>query len=227
MRLVKYLVLALVLGYTAEWVPINLLLASLGKDKPPLTLVKNDELTRLIEEKTQVKIDTVKISESDRPFGMMIGIPGRPQLVLSRGLYDTFNLSETEYVVLHETGHYQLAHTIKELLFGLSLLILGVYLLKKVKNQKAAILLAALVGVFLGVMFIQLGKLHEIYADRYALKRITDPQGMIAATGKFSGYYGTKYTQSDNLLLHWLFYRANPYDNRIKMAKKEIARRIK
>ncbi len=222
MRLIKYLILVLVFGYTAEWVPINLLLTSLGQDKPPVSIIQNDALTRLIQNKTGVKIDTIKISESDRPFGLMIGIPGKPQLVLARGLYDNFSPDEMEYVILHETGHYQLAHTIKEALFGGLLLILGIYLLKKISRNKLAIPSAALLGLILGVVFIQLGKVNELQADQYALERITNPQGMIAATEKFRSYHGKKFTQNSNPILQWLFYRGNPYDNRIKMAQEKL-----
>ena len=215
MQLIKYLVLALVLGYTAEWVPVNLLLATLGHDRPPITIVKNEALTQLIQNKTGVKINAIKISESDRPFGLMIGIPGSPQLILSRHLNENFSPSEMEYVVLHEAGHYRLNHSLKELLLGLILLFIGIRLCRSIPA-------AVFLGLIFGIGVIQLGKLHELQADQYSLDRTSDPQGMITATEKFSRYYGPKYSENVNPVWQWLFYRGNPYDNRIKMAEEKL-----
>jgi Zn-dependent protease with chaperone function len=170
-------------------------------------------------------VGTIKISESDRPFGMMMGIPGRPQLFLSRGLYNSFTPDEMEYVVLHEAGHYALAHSVKELLLGLVLLIVGVFLLKRIGKPILGLLVANLLGLVFGVGMIRFGAFNELEADNYSATRMTNPEGMITATEKFRGYYGKSLTQTDNKILQWMFYRGNPYDNRIKMAKDEISRR--
>lgn len=223
---IKYFVFAIVLGYTGLWVQTNLLLATFGKGKPPITSVQNEVLTNLINEKTGLKLEKINISESDRPFGMMTSVFWSPQMILSRNLYENFNNSEKEYVILHEAGHYKLRHILQEWILGLSLLTLGIWLLKKFKANKTALPAAAAMGLIFGIMFIQLGKIHELQADQYSLDRMTDPQGMIAATEKFKSYYGPKYSQNTNTLIQWLFYRGNPYDNRIKMAEEEINSRL-
>jgi len=221
MKLFKYFIFALVFGYVGYWVQINLLLATFGQGKPPIEIVKNETLTNLIQEKTGLKLANLKVAESDRPFGMMTSIIGAPQMILSRRLYESFSNSETEYVILHEAGHYQLKHILKEWLLGLTLLAVGLALIKKLKNR-TAIPVAAGLGLIFGVLMIQQGKIHELQADQYSLGRMDDPRGMIAATEKFSHYYGSKYSQNKHPMIQWLFYRSNPYAQRIIMAEEEL-----
>lgn len=203
----------------------NLLIGSVGKDKQSAQTIQNDELSGMIKEKTSVEIKSFKIYESDRPYGMMAGIPGMPYLILSRGLYDSFTLDELQYVVLHEAGHYALAHTVKELGFGLGLLVAGVMILRWIKRSVAGILFALILGLVFGVISIQQGKYNELQADAYSLSHMDNPVGMITATEKFRSYYGKSLTQTNNKTLQRMFYRENPYDNRIKMAEDEIKRR--
>jgi len=225
MRFVKHILFGLILIYTSMWGQINLLVGSMGHDKALVTVVENAKLTDLIWQKTNVEIKTIKIAESDRPYGMMVGIPGRPQLLLSRGLYDNFAPDEVEYVVLHKAGHYALAHSVKELLLGLLLLVVGIWALKRTRKPARGIVGAITLGLIFGVAMIRLGAFNELQADNYAVTRMTNPEGMIAATEKFRGHYGKSLTQNDNKLIQWMFYRGNPYDNRIKIAEEEMEKR--
>lgn len=225
MQFIKFIVFALIFVYTTMWTQINLLLGSLGQKNSPVTIVQNDTLRKLIRDKTGIDIATIKISESNRPFGMMIGIPSKPQLVLSRGLYNTFSPSEMEYVVLHEAGHYVLWHSVIELLAGTVLLVAGVLILKRIPQFPISLLCAVLFGIVFGVVMIRLGRIHEYQADRYSAQHMTNPQGMIDATNKFRGFYGKSLTENKNKVIQALFYRGNPYDNRIKMAQTEISAR--
>lgn len=225
MHLIKCIIFAVILAYTAMWTQINLLLGSLGQKNSPVTIVQNDVLRKLIRDKTGIDITSIKISESNRPFGMMIGIPPKPQLVLFRGLYDTFSPSEMEYVVLHEAGHYVLWHSVIELLVGIVLLITGVLILKMIPQFPVFLLCAVVLGIVFGVVMIRLGRIHEYQADRYSAQHMTNPQGMIDATNKFRGFYGKSLTENKNKVIQAMFYRGNPYDNRIKMAQAEITAR--
>src|SRR3989338_10777911 len=125
MHLIKFIIFGLVLVYTALWSQVNLFLSSLGQKKSFVTVVQNDDLRKLIRNKTGIDIESIKILESDKPFGMMVGIPTKPQLILSRKLYDTFTPGEMEYVVMHEAGHYKLWHTVTELAAGITLFVVG------------------------------------------------------------------------------------------------------
>lgn len=224
-RYLKYIVFALLLAYIPMWIQIQLLVSSIGHAKEPIELVEDSRLTEMISAKTGVAVDTIKISESKKLFGMMIGIPGQPQLILSRALYENFNIGELEYVVLHETGHYALLHSVKEMTFGFLLLLLGMLLLRRIHKFRWGIAGALLLGLGFGVSMIQIGKYNELQADRYSIRRLDNPVAAITATEQFRNYYESTSFRPKSKLLLWLFYRGNPYDNRIKMANDEIGLR--
>lgn len=221
----KYIIFSLVFVYSFLWTAINLFASSLGKEKTPLTVIENQEIQQLVLSKTGIDIVNLKISESPHPFGMMIGIPTQPQLVLSRGLYETFTPEAMEYVVLHEAGHYALWHGTIEFVAGIVLFGIGIYLLKKMTDTKKSLVLSLVIGLLFGILMVQIGKLHELQTDKFTIQRIGNPSGMIEATNKFRDYHGKKYSQNTNPVIQFLFYRANPYDNRIKMAELEIESR--
>src|SRR3989344_7621216 len=131
---IKYVVFASILFYVPLWSQINLFLSSLGRSKRPVTIVSDKRISKILLEKTNTKLKSIKISESNLPFGMMIGIPFFPQLILSRAVYETFNENEIEYVVLHEAGHYNLGHSVKELVFGVMFFLIGLFLLNKTSS---------------------------------------------------------------------------------------------
>lgn len=212
---------AAILSYIPLWLQIGLFLSSLGKAKKPIAVIRDEKIHKLLLAKTNINIEYTKISESDLPFGMMIGIPWRPQLILSKVLYKKFSPSEIEYVILHEAGHYILAHPIKELLAGISLFICGVFLLRAAGGP-IGVALSIVIGLVFGIFMIQLGRSNEIEADTFALTKISNPVGMISATKKFQKEYRN---HTDRALVRLLFYRGNPYENRITMANKEIKRR--
>lgn len=217
----KYVVFASIFLVITHWLQAKLLISSLGKEKSPVTFVENQHIQDLVEEHTGYKITNIKIVEADHPYGMMIGLPGKPQLILSRGLFDNFEPNSLEYVVLHESAHYRFHHSIKQLLVLIVCLVVGIVLLKFTPNTKFVLFLTALVGLILGVFFLQIAKLNEYQADRYAAQHISDPQGMIDATENFENYFGD---QKRNKLLQFLFYRGVPYQDRIKIAEQEKAK---
>lgn len=212
-------VFLLILFYIPMWLQINMFVSSFGVAKKATTILKDEKIEKVLLIKAKIKIDNIKISESSDLFGMMIGIPGNPQLILSRKLYETFDSDELEYVIMHEAGHYKLAHSIKELLEGLVFFGIGIVVLKKYPNM----FLAASLGLVFGILMIQFGKLNEIEADKYSLERVGNPNGMITATEKFREAW--KRQDPNNSIIRFLFYRGNPYENRIRMASEEINKR--
>ena len=215
-----YLVFGIILFYIPMWLQINLFLSGLGKKKKPVTFIKNSEISKILYKRARTKIDTIKIVESDLLFGMMIGIPGNPKLILSRKLYGTFNKDELEYVILHEAGHYKLRHSVKELTEGIVLFILGTWILSNFTN----LILATLLGLIFGILMIQLAKISELEADNFSVKRMENPKGMITATHKF--FKAWKSQDPKSPVIRFLFYRGNPYKNRIRMANGEVKRRL-
>lgn len=221
----KYFLFTFIFIYTFSWLPINLFLSSLGQKKSLVTIIEDKQIQQLIQDKAGMDVKTIRISESDHPFGMMIGIPMQPQLVLSRGLYETFTPEEMEYVVLHEAGHYKLWHGVIEFIAGIILFTMGILVLRKINLPKLSIPTALVLGLVFGILMVRIGHFHELQADNYTVKKMTNPEGMIQATNKFQNYHRKRYTQSDNKLIQFLFYRGNPYENRIKMAQEEIKER--
>ncbi len=226
MILTIYIIYGLVFIFTSQWAQIKLWSSSLGQKKHPITIIKNSKIQKLIRNKTGINIGTIKILESNRLFAMMIGIPTKPQLIISRNLYETFSPDELEYVVLHEVAHYKFWHTVIELTVEILLFVIGVFILNKFSHSYLSIPSAIILGLIFGVIMIRLGRIHEYQADNYARKHMTNPKGMIDATNKFRGYYGKNFTGNNHKIIEFLFYRGNPYDNRIAMAQKEITERM-
>lgn len=223
MKWTVYFLFGVVLVGVTLWSQLNLLWSSLGQEKPPVTVIRDDKISQQIKQKTNVDIGTIKITESDRPFGMMVGIPTKPQLILSRKLYETFTPDEIEYVVLHEAGHYVFWHSVVEVVVGVLLLTVGIVFLGKIAPFSLSVFSALLLGLAFGVIMIRLGSLYEYQADRYSINKMTNLQGMITATNKFRAFYEDSYPKSK--IVQFMFYRGNPYDNRIKMAEEKLGKR--
>lgn len=218
----KYLIFALILFYIPMWSQINMFLSSLGRNKRSVMIVKDKWIIKILNKKANMRIKNIKIISSNLMFGMMAGIPGNAQLMLSERLYKDFNKDELEYVLLHEAGHYRLGHSVIEFIEGIVLLGLGVFLMNYMKLN---ILSSIFLGLTFGILMIQSGRLKEVQADTFSLKRMSNPKGMIAATNKL--FKAWKNRSSKNKAILFLFYRGNPYKNRIKMAKNEISARLK
>ena len=219
----EYLILFITILITSQWVPIRNNILSVFGQKTPYTVEKNKAISRTIKEKTGVKIETFKIIEDHKPHGAMIGIPGKPQLLLSRDLYSSFNKSELEYVLLHEAGHYILKHGIKIALVITILFLSGLYILNTISIKLPIETLVVLIGFVFGIISIQYQRVCEYKADAFTLERMTNPEGMITATYKFKKAWGNWPPQ--NGLRRKLFYAGVPYSERIKNAQEEIQKR--
>jgi len=165
---IKYIVFFLVLAYVSQWMTINLYLTSLGQKQQVLTEVKDSPLIELIKSKTDLTLKSFQIIASPKLYAVMIGVPGKPYMILSSKLNQDFTDSEKEYVVLHETGHYLLHHSIKEALFFAGLFILGCFLIKKRPWYLIPIL-----GILFGLIYIQFGMRSEYEADHFAVTHKT------------------------------------------------------
>jgi Zn-dependent protease with chaperone function len=216
----KYFLLFIIMAYTSQWMVINLYLTSIGQKQQVLTKITESPLIDLIYQKTGVKLDSFQIVASPKMYATMIGIPGHPYMMLSSSLDSKFTDSEKEYVVLHEVGHYVLHHTIKEGLFFLILLLIGIIILRK-----RTIFLTPVIGIVFGLLFIQFATRSEYESDHYAVSRITDPNGMITSTAKFKNDH---YLVLNDYGIKWkLLYRSTPYHVRIQIVENEIAKRSK
>ncbi len=211
--MVQYLLFLLTLVLVSQRVVIkNNILRILGKSKP-LKTIQDKKLSSFIKSKTGLSISTLKLINDQKPHAAMIGIPGKPVMVMSSGLYDNFTEEEKEYVALHEAGHYQLKHSIKIFIVVFLLFLVGALLLSIATELK--LFVSVVLGILLGIISIQYQKRTEIEADMFAASRMNDPNGMISATNKFEKAWGDNST-----FLNFLFNARVPYSERIKIANK-------
>lgn len=217
--MLPYILLFLIMGLVSQWMVLSLYLTIIGQKQQVLTEIKESPLIDLIQTKTGLRLESFRIIASPRLYAVMIGVPGKPYMLLSSRLNQEFTDSEKEYVVLHETGHYLLHHAVKESIFFALLFIIGALIIHHRSKY-----LIPIVGVVLGLLYIQFGSLSEYEADRFTVKRMTDPQGMISATEKFRAAHSPPLDDSS---LRWkLFYRSVPYHDRIAIANEEISSRV-
>lgn len=214
----NYLVFIILMIFAPLWQQILLVLSGARNGRKIISEDRDENLSKMIRDKTGLKLNKIRIIKSDKKFGMMVGLV-KPVMVLSSDLFNNFNKNELEYVVLHEAGHYQLKHSIKELFYWLLLLILGIVAISFIHYY--GLLLTGILVLSFAILLTQVGRSHEYQSDRYALKRITNPVGMITATEKFAAQYGNPRLN----LVRILFYRGVPYQNRMEIAEKEIERR--
>ena len=57
----------------------------------------------------------------------MAGLPFWPKIILSEGLYKSFNRDELEWVILHEAGHCVLWHNLQAFLIQVFILLFTLY----------------------------------------------------------------------------------------------------
>src|SRR4030066_1530533 len=119
----RYFLLFLIIVAVSQWMVLGLYLTSIGQKQQILTEIKNSPQISLIKSKTGLQLESFRIIASPRLYAVMIGVPGKPYMLLSSRLNQEFTDSEKEYVVLHETGHYLLHHAIKEGIFFVLLFI--------------------------------------------------------------------------------------------------------
>lgn len=210
-------IFALILVLVTFWLQLQLFLTTSRKSHTKIQAIQNSDLLNFIHHKTGFKLEKIYLVPSIKLYGLMSGI-FKPHLILSTSLHKEFNSDETEYVLLHEMGHYLLHHNQIEVITGLILLTSGSTL---ISITELSTLLSIMLGFLCGIIMIRLGRIHEYQADQFSLTRMNNPEGMITATQKFQN----QNLKSRHPLIETLFYRGNPISNRIRMANAEISRR--
>ena len=217
MTIFWHTVYILVFIFTANWAPILLFISSLRNPRETSKVIVDKALFNLLKQKAGIKISSIKILNSKKFFGMMIGIPTKPILIMSRNVYERFNKDEIEYVILHEIGHYILGHSVKLAVLQIIFIIIGLSVLLSIPTQTIYLVLAPFFAVIFGIIYIQIARITEYEADNYALKKIKDPKGMITASKKFRAANTSVVVKHS--LLGKLFSVGVPYSQRIKMAE--------
>ncbi|MCX6730624.1 MAG: M56 family metallopeptidase [Candidatus Roizmanbacteria bacterium] len=219
----KYLFILILSYVTWQWMSLYLFATSIGNKKEAIKIITDNKLLEIIFKKTGLRLASIRVSSSQKPWGMMIGLPRYPYMVLSQGLYDSFDKDELEYVLLHESGHYMLAHSAKLAVLFISFLTIGFVSVSNIELPLIWIVIALIIGL----IQIQMSRLCEYEADAFTLARMTNPKGMITATQKFAKAYKhfDVIRHDEDTFLGRLIYMGIPYNERIRNAEREIIRR--
>lgn len=221
----KYLLVLIISFVSWSWMSLYLQASSIRMGKKAIEIIRDKTLLDLIFKKTGLQLASIRISSSTKFWGMMIGLPKFPYMILSRALYENFNKDEVEYVVLHETGHYLLAHSAKLAVLYLSFLSTGFVL---IANSQSFLVWIG-IALIIGMIQIQMSRICEYDADDFTLSHITNPKGMITATHKFENAYKNfdLLRHDEDTFLGRLIYMGIPYNERVRNAEREIVRRNK
>lgn len=144
----------------------------------------------------------------------MAGLPFWPKMILSEGLYKSFNRDELEWVILHEAGHCVLWHNLQAFFIQIGILSIGIY---TILLFKLPLLVTWLYAIFLSFVCIQILRWGiEYVADRYSIYRVDNPVGVITAQEKLRKANGEKG------ILRFLFHCNISPTKRIEMAKQRM-----
>lgn len=214
-----FIVFTLIFLCVSQWVMFPTMLSGVFRATQTSRVERDPEILSFLHKEGKMKLDSYRVINSDKPFAAIGGIPGFPQLYISRPLLDTFTPDEMRYVLMHEVGHVERQHVFREVMLMIAIISMVWSLFAKIhlwqKPRKTQLILACFAGVFLGVIMIQFERIHEYEADYFAIKHLENPQGMVTAAGKLKEAWGTPERQT---LLRELFYRGVPYEARVSMA---------
>ena len=139
--------------------------------------LKDKWIFNTVKKKTGLKLLDITLFHDDKMYGMMAGLPFWPKMILSTGLYESFNKDELEWVILHEAGHCVLWHNLQSFLIEMIILSFGIYLIKVGKMELLEVIPIYLI---LSIVCIQIIRWSTEYiADRYSINRVDNPKGVI------------------------------------------------
>ncbi|MBI3619950.1 M48 family metalloprotease [Candidatus Roizmanbacteria bacterium] len=218
--LITYLFSIIIFLLIGNFYQLKIFLSAFIHRRHKITVITDRWITQTIKKKTSLALKRLIIFEDQKPYGMMPGLPIKPTMILSRGLYETFTRDELEWVILHEAGHWVLRHGLKAGAIQLAFLITGLWIM--VLFHFAAVLSVLTACLFSLLAIRTIRRLIEYDADRYSIERVSNPQGVITAQAKFRQAYKNNWeNRLSRLLFSWNVYPSE----RIKMAKKQISNR--
>lgn len=215
--MISSIVFSILYLYICNWSQINSYILSLKRGKMGKSVLQNKSLLSLIERKSGVSLENITLFHDSRPFGMMaysFTFPPRPEMILSKGLYEGFNKDELEWVILHEAGHQVKMHFIKAGLVELIGVILGAFLASKV-----SLIFIPLLALLLAVLSIRVFKYFEYEADSFSIDRVDNPNGVISAQSKFRKAYNNNWFYNQEGFMRRFFHWNIFPSERIQMAK--------
>lgn len=202
----------------ANWGTIYYFLFNLFKPRQKLITINDEELINNAKKKTGVSI-TIKIMDIDKMIGFMISAPPFPAvMVFSSKLFNNFDKDEKEWVILHESAHYFMWHSLKFAVTQFTLLFIGLLIIQTF-NQSLNYLFPSFLGLLLGLIYIRCAVFFEYQADTFAVENMDNPRGMITGNIKMRKANRGILT---NPIMKKLFIIAVPYEERIRMAERQL-----
>lgn len=201
-----------------NWIQIRYLLGNLVKPRKNTFIpFENKKLLAKMRKKTKLPLSIKILDEKKKMIGFMISSPPfKPVMLFSEKIYKSFSDDEMQWVILHESAHYLMLHNIRFIIVQLTLFATGVYLFYWLETN---LIITVFIFITLSLVYIQLAKIFEYQADNYAAKNMNNPKGMITGNLKM---LKTNKGLFKNKILRYLLTIAVPFEERIKIAQKQI-----
>lgn len=220
---INYFIFTFIYLIIADWFQLYSFLSVIIGPKYRTSSVDDTWIKTIVKKKTNLSLLDITIFHDQKMYGLMAGLPFWPKMILSEGLYKSFNKDELEWVILHEAGHCVQWHALQIFVIQIAVILFGIY---SISIFKLPFLFIPFYSLFLGLISIQLFRWGiEYVADKYSIDRVDNPHGVITAQDKFRNAYIKNPFHSEKsifrFLLHWNIYPSK----RIEMAKQRIVRR--
>ncbi|MEI6462074.1 MAG: M48 family metalloprotease [bacterium] len=213
-------IIIIILAYfgLTNWVQIRFLLGNFFKPKSKSREIDFSKMTDLVKQKIGLDVTIKELPEQNKMIGFMVTQrPFKPIMVFSQKMLSSFNIDELEWVVLHESAHYMKFHNYKLVASDIFCFLLA-YSIIMIFNLP--LLLALVVILIFSVIYVQIAKIFEYEADKFAIENVDNPEGVISGNIKMKNSKISK-----NIVFNKLLVIAVPADKRIQMAKEEIQKR--
>lgn len=188
--------------------------------------ITDPKILDFIYQKTGLRLSKIFLFETDKVWGMMAGLPPKPYMIISTDASSKLNKDEMEWVYLHEAGHSVLWHNYKMVLLQIVLVLSGVFVLNIIFRLE--LLTVLLLSILLSILYFQIARFFEYEANDFALKRVTNPQGIITLKEKARQRWLSRKIPlkgfKQKLFHTWTF---NIYEDLAMNAKKEVILRNK
>lgn len=216
--MINYLLFTSVYLVFCNWIQIYYLLGNLLKPNRQVKTVNGKELLSKLNKKTGLQLTIKTMSEKRKAIGFMVSSPPfKPVMIFSERLYNLLTPDEFEWVALHESGHYLMWHNLKFALSQLTIGIVGLFFIFYFKM--ISFMYVFIFSFILALFYIQFVRIFEYQADYYAVTHMDHPKGMMTANIKMKK---VNKTLDGNKTLLRILVIAVPYEERIKMAKREL-----
>lgn len=213
--LLSFIIIYLILcNWFQAWTFFN----ALRKPKSKIYCIEDPWISEILHKKVGLTLNRIIIFENSTLFGMMPGIPWKIEMILSRGLYETLNKDELEWVILHEAAHCKYWHVVKSGIVQIVFLFIGLTLMSVFSLSLLSTIFSS---ILLALLAIQCMKYFEWQADTFSITHVDNPQGVISAQDKFRMHRpkGLNWLYDENSILRHLLFWNITSSQRIQMAR--------